>query len=55
MDDAETHLHLCLDMAERMGDPVRISRAANYLMFAARMRGQVEVTQSYKAVVTTKL
>ncbi len=47
LDGAETHLHLCLDLAERMGDPVRISRAANYLMFAARMRGQVEVTQSY--------
>ncbi|MBL8203281.1 MAG: tetratricopeptide repeat protein [Blastocatellia bacterium] len=45
--EAEKHLYLCLELAERMGDPVRISRAANYLMFAARVRGQIEVTQSY--------
>ncbi len=47
LDQAETHLQVCLDLAERMGDPVRISRAANYLMFVARMRGQVDVVQSY--------
>ncbi|HEX4951289.1 MAG TPA: tetratricopeptide repeat protein [Blastocatellia bacterium] len=47
LDETEKHLHLCLELAERMGDPVRISRAANYLMFAARMRGQPDVAQSY--------
>jgi len=45
--DAEKHLHTCLTLAERMGDPVRISRAANYLMVAARMRGLPDVAQSY--------
>lgn len=47
LDEGESHLHRCLELAERMGDPVRISRAANYLMLSARMRGQVERTQSY--------
>jgi eukaryotic-like serine/threonine-protein kinase len=47
LDDAEKQLHLCLAMAERMGDPIRISRAANYLMYAARMRGQPELAQRY--------
>ena len=47
LNEAETRLRTCLDLAERMGDPVRISRAANYLMFLGRMRGQPEAAQRY--------
>jgi eukaryotic-like serine/threonine-protein kinase len=51
LNEAETHLHTCFELAQRMGDPIRISRAGNYLMFAGRMRGQPEVVQSYFDIV----
>lgn len=54
LDEAEKHLQLCLQWGQQMGDPVRISRAANYLMLAARMRGQAErMTSYFETVLST--
>lgn len=44
---AEENLHAAFALAERMGSPVHIARSANYLMFLARMRGQVEQARTY--------
>ncbi|MBS1811693.1 MAG: hypothetical protein JST84_26265 [Acidobacteria bacterium] len=45
--EAEENLRAAYALAERMGAPVHIARSANYLMFLARMRGQVEKARSY--------
>ena len=44
---AEENLQAGLKLAEQIGSPIYISRGANYLMLSARMRGDVELAQSY--------
>ena len=45
--EAEENLEAALALAERMGSPIHIARNANYLMFLARLRGQIEKARSY--------
>lgn len=44
---AEENMQAGLKLAEQIGSPIHISRCANYLMLSARMRGKVELAQSY--------
>lgn len=48
---AEEHLQQAYACAQRLGDPVKIARAANYLMMLARMRGQIEQVNDYIPVI----
>ncbi len=47
----EEKLQQAYALAQQLGDPVRIARAANYLMVLARMRGQVEQVNAYLPII----
>lgn len=48
---AEENLQQAYAYAQRLGDPVKISRAANYLMMLARMRGLIEQVDAYIPII----
>ena len=51
LDPAEEQLQQAYACAQRLGDPVKIARAANYLMVLARMRGQIEQVSAFIPVI----
>ncbi len=51
LDAAEERLQQAYACAQQMGDPLRIARAANYLMILARMRGHAAQVGAYFPII----